>query len=581
MTAVLDLSGGPDVGLSGWLVPLRGGIRDQSSAVRLPDRPGDVLVIGRTAKQGSRRTQQRTVLVTALLLDDDRTPPQVSGDHAEILLREVGAWCLLHNSKNAGSFINEEPPLHAINSPGLGPRLLQHGDKLRFGGGIRGSNTYSDRFCYIFEKEDAYEPGGSAPAANGALSPELRPDSSHAAASYEQTDEAERALILAELEKEKAAHPAVGQVVDAETCYEVMGLPRPTEGAPFDAEALRLVHTRLARELNPASNPSRVAAIAHKRMVEAYAVLSDAAKRSAYDASLGAPPAPVRPSWVAEKRAPSLQERRKLFDQQQRAQAPPGSPHLSSAFLTSPAEDKPRHASTGEVGQSSSRWSQPGSGGGSGGGSGSSKRVGRQDTMSLFPTRAEPTHLATPYGAAAAAGGGSIVNGSSRHDDFPVEGILAEAACAARRANAMGTAPSLPIGYEEEEEPRGRNGVGAAAVAASGGSLLQDPPPLPPALNRVPTCAQPPSPPPRRMLAPAPVPAPAPAARVAAKVGSDEINGRGNAAQRVLGGAALAEAGLRTEPERVLSEHEELMRRGHLSNTRGAYAEARAHFQAP
>ena len=67
------------------------------------------------------------------------------------------------------------------------------------------------------------------------------------------------------------------------------------------------------------------------------------------------------------------------------------------------------------------------------------------------------------------------------------------------------------------------------------------------------------------MLAPAPVPAPAPAARVAAKVGSDEINGRGNAAQRVLGGAALAEAGLRTEPERILSEHEELMRRGHLS----------------
>ena len=86
MTAVLDLSGGPDVGLSGWLVPLHCGIRDPSAAVRLPDKPGDVLAIGRSAKLSSRRTPQRTVTVTALLLDDDRTPPQVSGDHAEIEL---------------------------------------------------------------------------------------------------------------------------------------------------------------------------------------------------------------------------------------------------------------------------------------------------------------------------------------------------------------------------------------------------------------------------------------------------------------------------------------------------------------
>ena len=70
-----------------------------------------------------------------------------------------------------------------------------------------------------------------------------------------------------------------------------MGLPPPTEGAPFDGAALREAHARLARELHPASNPSRVAAIAHKRMVEAYAVLSDAAKRSEYDASLITPPA--------------------------------------------------------------------------------------------------------------------------------------------------------------------------------------------------------------------------------------------------------------------------------------------------
>ena len=103
-----------------------------------------------------------------------------------------------------------------------------------------------------------------------------------------------------------------------------MGLPPPTEGAPFDGAALREAHARLARELHPASNPSRVAAIAHKRMVEAYAVLSDAAKRSEYDASLITPPAKERPSWVAEKRAPLLSERRQLFEQQEhRAQASP------------------------------------------------------------------------------------------------------------------------------------------------------------------------------------------------------------------------------------------------------------------
>lgn len=103
-----------------------------------------------------------------------------------------------------------------------------------------------------------------------------------------------------------------------------MGLPPPTEGAPFDGAALREAHARLARELHPASNPSRVAAIARKRMVEAYAVLSDAAKRSEYDASLITPPAKERPSWVAEKRAPLLSERRQLFEQQEhRAQASP------------------------------------------------------------------------------------------------------------------------------------------------------------------------------------------------------------------------------------------------------------------
>ena len=74
--------------------------------------------------------------------------------------------------------------------------MLQHGDKLRFGGGIRGTNAYSDRFTYIFEKEAylyRYEP---APSSG------LQPDSSTVAG--RQADEAaERAVILVELEKEK------------------------------------------------------------------------------------------------------------------------------------------------------------------------------------------------------------------------------------------------------------------------------------------------------------------------------------------------------------------------------------------
>ena len=53
------------------------------------------------------------------------------------------------------------------------------------------------------------------------------------------------------------------------------------------------------------------------------------------------------------------------------------------------------------------------------------------------------------------------------------------------------------------------------------------------------------------------------------------------ASDALTGAAAeLTGVGLRAGPQLVLSEHEELMRRGHLSSTRGAYAEARAHFQA-
>ena len=87
--------------------------------------------------------------MTALLLDDDRTPQQVSADHAEVELGEDGAWALLHNSKNAGSFINEGPPLRTTGGSPGSRQLLQHGDTLRFGGGIRGTSTHSDRFSFV------------------------------------------------------------------------------------------------------------------------------------------------------------------------------------------------------------------------------------------------------------------------------------------------------------------------------------------------------------------------------------------------------------------------------------------------
>ena len=101
--------------------------------------------------------------------------------------------------------------------------MLQHGDKLRFGGGIRGTDAYSDRFTYIFEKEEAYkyEP---------APSPGLQPDLS-AAASRQVDKAAERAVIFVELEKEKAAHPAIRQVVDAEQHGQTAPLAVPELGS--------------------------------------------------------------------------------------------------------------------------------------------------------------------------------------------------------------------------------------------------------------------------------------------------------------------------------------------------------------
>ena len=180
-----------------------------------------------------------------------------------------------------------------------------------------------------------------------------------------------------------------------------MGLPPPTEGAPFDGAALREAHARLARELHPASNPSRVAAIARKRMVEAYAVLSDAAKRSEYDASL-ITPAKERPSWVAEKRAPLLSERRQLLSsrstgrRRRRAQNPNPYPNPSTSPNTNrnptpnqvpPCASIPTRVASPAATVASLTTAPPhlprsgggsGSGGGGGGGSGSCRRLERR-----------------------------------------------------------------------------------------------------------------------------------------------------------------------------------------------------------
>ena len=275
MTAVLDLGLYNDhARTSGWLVRLHNGIRDVSTAVRLPGNPGDVLAIGRAASSGSRRTPDGTVAVTPLLLKDDRTPPQVSGDHAEICMADDGSWTLRHNSRNAGTFINEGPAIRASDKGPEPPRVLQHGDKIRFGGGKKGTDSYSDRFVFVFEIEEeeeeeeeevAYaasavrrladdEPrnrDNASVASPLGVAPSPPPDEYADQDNNQYVDAAdEESLQLQHLPPaERAGLRAIRRVVEAEDLYAALGLPSPaTYGADeedvFDEAQLHAAFAR-------------------------------------------------------------------------------------------------------------------------------------------------------------------------------------------------------------------------------------------------------------------------------------------------------------------------------------------------
>lgn len=74
------------------------------------------------------------------------------------------------------------------------------------------------------------------------------------------------------------------------THYETIGV-----GHDVTSEELKRVYRKLARELHPDVNPSSEAEQRFKEISEAYAVLSDPARREEYDLSLLEPPEPEEP----------------------------------------------------------------------------------------------------------------------------------------------------------------------------------------------------------------------------------------------------------------------------------------------
>ena len=301
-TAVFDLAAlNPSTLGAARLVRLFGEQREK--VISLPVRPGEVLAIGRTVTQ-------RPPNVSALVLDDDRRPPQVSGTHAEIVVgAEAGSatYLLRHVSRNAATFVNEGDPLRATSGPE--EYMLRDGDRLRFGGGRKDTDSYSDRFLYVFEIEPPRseqppplqpkaqpQPAKAAPAPPAAKPP---PSKKAAPSPPHHLAEEERRRLERELDAEKRAHPSIAQVVDATSFYEVMGVARrPPAAAYVDEAELRAAYKALSRSLHPDRNrKSRIADVAFKRMVEAHDILADPTKRAQYDSTL--PPLPAAAAAAA------------------------------------------------------------------------------------------------------------------------------------------------------------------------------------------------------------------------------------------------------------------------------------------
>ena len=71
--------------------------------------------------------------------------------------------------------------------------------------------------------------------------------------------------------------------------YDVLGVPRPPRGAAVDEAAVRRRYREMALRHHPDKNPHDAAAADRfRRIAEAHAVLTDAARRAEYDRGLEA-----------------------------------------------------------------------------------------------------------------------------------------------------------------------------------------------------------------------------------------------------------------------------------------------------
>ena len=100
-------------------------------------------------------------------------------------------------------------------------------------------------------------------------------------------DAARRAAAAAAAAAPPPAAP--GAARRPETHYEALGVPRPRRGAALDEAAVRRRYREMALRHHPDKNPHDAAAPDRfRRIAEAHAVLSDAARRAEYDRGLEA-----------------------------------------------------------------------------------------------------------------------------------------------------------------------------------------------------------------------------------------------------------------------------------------------------